>query len=56
MAVGPDGAFILRVASDRTAEITQRLVSAGVGVTELRSVERSLEEVFMELTGRESGA
>jgi hypothetical protein len=32
------------------------LVSAGVGVTELRPVERSLEEVFMELTGRESGA
>jgi ABC-type multidrug transport system ATPase subunit len=56
VAVGPDGAFILRVESDRTAEITQRLVSAGVGVTELRSVERSLEDVFMELTGRESGA
>ena len=56
VAVGPDGAFILRVESNRTAEITQRLVSAGVGVTELRSVERSLEEVFMELTGRESGA
>ena len=54
--VGPDGAFILRVESDRTAEITQRLVSAGVGVTEVRSVERSLEDVFMELTGRESGA
>ena len=56
VAVGPDGAFILRVESNRTAEITHRLVSAGVGVTELRSVERSLEEVFMELTGRESGA
>ena len=56
VAVGPDGAFILRVESDRTAEITQRLVSAGVGVTEVRSVERSLEDVFMELTGRESGA
>lgn len=56
VAVGPDGAFILRVESNRTAEITQRLVSAGVGVTEVRSVERSLEEVFMELTGRESGA
>ncbi len=56
VAVDPDGAFILRVESNRTAEITQRLVSAGVGVTEVRSVERSLEEVFMELTGRESGA
>ena len=56
VAVGPDGAFILRVESNRTAEITQRLVLAGVGVTELRSVERSLEEVFMELTGSESGA
>jgi ABC-type multidrug transport system ATPase subunit len=56
VAVSPDGAFILRVESDRTAEITRRLVSAGVGVTELRSVERSLEEVFMELTGRQSGA
>ena len=54
--VGPDGAFILRVESHRTAEITQRLVSAGVGVTEVRLVERPLEDVFMELTGRESGA
>ena len=52
---GADGAFTLRVELNRTAEITQRLVSAGIGVTELRTTERSLEEVFMELTGKDSG-
>ena len=39
----------------RTAEINQRLVQAGVAVTELHADERSLEDVFMELTGTEGG-
>jgi ABC-type multidrug transport system ATPase subunit len=50
-----DGSFTIKVALDRTAEINQHLVMAGVGVTELRPDERSLTDVFMELTGTEGG-
>jgi ABC-2 type transport system ATP-binding protein len=50
-----DGAFSLKVDLARTAEINQRLVQAGVAVTELHAGERSLEEIFMELTGTEGG-
>ena len=50
-----DGAFRLNVDLARTAQINRLLVEAGVAVTELRTAERSLEEVFMELTGTEGG-
>jgi ABC-2 type transport system ATP-binding protein len=50
-----DGSFSLRVAAQRTAEINQHLVQAGVAVTELHMDERSLEDIFMELTGTEGG-
>ena len=50
-----DGAFNVQVGLERTAEINQHLVMAGVGVTELRADERSLTDVFMELTGTEGG-
>jgi ABC-2 type transport system ATP-binding protein len=50
-----DGAFSLKVDLARTAEINQHLVQAGVAVTELHADERSLEEIFMELTGTEGG-
>ena len=50
-----DGAFRLKVELDRTADINRRLVEAGVAVTELRPSQRSLEEVFMELTGEKGG-
>jgi ABC-2 type transport system ATP-binding protein len=50
-----DGSFSVKVDLDRTAEINQHLVMAGVGVTELRADERSLTDVFMELTGTEGG-
>ena len=50
-----DGAFSLKVDLSRTAEINQHLVQAGVAVTELHADERSLEEIFMELTGTEGG-
>jgi len=53
--VTPDGAFSLRIDPNRAGEINQRLVTAGITVTELRAGERSLEEVFMELTGTEGG-
>lgn len=50
-----EGAFSLKVDLARTAEINQHLVQAGVAVTELHAGERSLEEIFMELTGTEGG-
>jgi ABC-type multidrug transport system ATPase subunit len=50
-----DGAFSLRVDLSRAAEINQHLVQAGVAVSELHADERSLEEIFMELTGTEGG-
>jgi ABC-type multidrug transport system ATPase subunit len=53
--VTDDGAFSLSVEPARAAELNRRLVQAGIDVTELRESERSLEDVFMELTGTESG-
>jgi ABC-type multidrug transport system ATPase subunit len=50
-----DGAFRLKVELSRTADINRRLVEAGVAVSELRPSQRSLEEVFMELTGDKGG-
>jgi ABC-2 type transport system ATP-binding protein len=50
-----DGSFSLKVDARRTAEINQHLVQAGVAVTELHMDERSLEDIFMELTGTEGG-
>ena len=45
-----DGLFRVAVTASRTAEINRRLVQADVDVTELRMSERSLEDVFMQLT------
>ena len=50
-----DGSFTVRVDLQRTAEVNRKLVNAGVAVTELRADERSLEDIFMELTGTEGG-
>jgi ABC-2 type transport system ATP-binding protein len=50
-----EGAFRVVVDLERTAAINQRLVQAGVAVTELHADGRSLEDVFMELTGTEGG-
>jgi len=44
----------LTVDPARAAEINAGLVNAGVRVSELRPVERSLEEMFLELTGGET--
>jgi len=49
-----DGAFFLRVGSSRAAEISRLLVTSGCELTELRPSERSLEDVFLQLTGEES--
>jgi ABC-2 type transport system ATP-binding protein len=50
-----DGLFRLKVAIEEAGAINQRLVTGAVVVSELRPAERSLEEVFMELTGTEAG-
>lgn len=46
-----DGALLLEADPGRAGRITRELVTSGVEVSELRSVERSLEETFLELTG-----
>ncbi|ADB33338.1 ABC transporter related protein [Kribbella flavida DSM 17836] len=42
-----------KVAPDRAAELNRLLVEAGIAVSELRSTERALEDVFFELTTEE---
>ena len=51
-----DGALSLRVDMGQTAGIARSLVMSGIDVTELRPAERSLEDVFIELTGSEGGS
>jgi len=48
---GVDGTLRLSVNPDRAADINAALVSAGIRVSELRPAERTLEEVFLSLTG-----
>jgi ABC-2 type transport system ATP-binding protein len=50
-----EATFRVVVDLEKTAGINQRLVQAGVAVTELHADGRSLEDVFMELTGTEGG-
>ena len=51
-----DGVLHLRADPGRAAEITRALVAADVDVHEIRPVERSLEEVFFEMTTDEEVA
>jgi ABC-type multidrug transport system ATPase subunit len=51
-----DGALHLSVKPEQSTEINRQLVSAGIGVSELRPFERSLEEVFFQLTGEKQGS
>ena len=51
-----DGALHLKVKPERSTDINRQLVAAGVGVSELRPFERSLEEVFFQLTGEKQGS
>ncbi len=48
----PGGLRVPGLGAEATAELVRRLVDAGVPVHELRREPRSLEEVFMDLTGR----
>ncbi len=50
-----DGVFSLHVDAARAAEINRALVTGGVEVSELVAGQRSLEDVFIELTGTEGG-
>ena len=49
-----DGMLRLTADPARAAEINAGLVNAGVRVSELRPIERSLEEMFLDLTGGET--
>jgi ABC-2 type transport system ATP-binding protein len=51
-----DGVFNLKVDNSQTASVARQLITGGANLTELRPAERSLEDVFMELTGTESGS
>jgi ABC-2 type transport system ATP-binding protein len=46
-----DGVLHLEAGPDEAARINRELVGAGIDVRELRPLERSLEEVFLEMTG-----
>lgn len=50
-----DGALRVVAAGEHAGEINRELVAAGVTVSELRRVERSLEDVFFALTEGQSG-
>jgi len=51
-----DGALHLKTKPENSVEINRRLVGAGIAVSELRPFERSLEEVFFQLTGEKQGS
>jgi ABC-2 type transport system ATP-binding protein len=51
-----DGYFHLKTDPSRSLEINRQLMTAGIGVSELRPFERSLEEVFFQLTGEKQGS
>jgi len=49
-----DGMLVLDTDPEKAAEINAKLVSAGLRVSELRPVEISLEDAFLELTRGET--
>src|SRR5216684_2976465 len=51
-----DGAIHLRTDPGKSMEINRQLTAAGIGVSELRPFERSLEDVFFQLTGEKQGS
>ncbi|MGW7686183.1 ATP-binding cassette domain-containing protein [Kribbella sp. NPDC054772] len=51
-----DDTLRVKVAPDRAAEVNRVLVEAGIAVSELHSTERSLEDIFFELTTTEEKA
>jgi ABC-2 type transport system ATP-binding protein len=51
-----NGSIRLQTDPAGSLEINNRLMAAGIGVSELRPVERSLEEAFFQLTGEKQGS
>jgi ABC-2 type transport system ATP-binding protein len=51
-----DGALHIKTKPDNSADINHLLMGAGIRVSELRPFERSLEEVFFQLTGEKQGS
>jgi ABC-type multidrug transport system ATPase subunit len=51
-----DGAIVLKARPETSLDVNRALMTAGVGVSELRPFERSLEEVFFQLTGEKQGS
>jgi ABC-type multidrug transport system ATPase subunit len=51
-----DGAIHLKTNPGRGVEINRQLMASGIAVSELRPYERSLEEVFFQLTGEKQGS
>ena len=51
-----DGFIKLKTDPSGSLEINRRLMTAGIGVSELRPFERSLEEAFFQLTGEKQGS
>jgi ABC-type multidrug transport system ATPase subunit len=51
-----NGSIRLKTDPAGSLEINSKLVAAGIGVSELRPFERSLEEVFFQLTGEKQGS
>jgi ABC-type multidrug transport system ATPase subunit len=48
-----DGSFRLRTGPEQAGRVSRALADAEVTLTELRPLERTLEEVFLEMTGTE---
>ena len=51
-----DGAIHLKTDPGNSMDINRQLTAAGIGVSELRPFERSLEDVFFQLTGEKQGS
>jgi ABC-2 type transport system ATP-binding protein len=51
-----DGAIHLKTRPENSVEVNRTLMGAGIDVSELRPFERSLEEVFFQLTGEKQGS
>jgi len=51
-----DGAIHLKTKPENSVQVNRMLMAAGVDVSELRPFERSLEEVFFQLTGEKQGS
>ena len=50
-----DGMLHLAIDPEEASRVNRKLVSAGLDVAELRPARRSLEDVYLELTGGEQG-